>query len=73
MDVTNFTGFHFGECICLYKDFKSTIGMIKLLTNPPGWYPDTKKHTAIVQKKPTRSTLLNIERLGFIKSWVIKK
>ena len=39
--------------------------MIKLLANPPGWYPDTKKHTAIVQKKTNKEHLVKHREIGF--------
>lgn len=54
MDVTNFVDFYFGECICLYKDLKSTKGFknkLSLLFMPPGWTPESREKTAIVVRQ----------------------
>ncbi|MBS1667712.1 MAG: sterol desaturase family protein [Bacteroidetes bacterium] len=53
MDVTNFIDFYFGECICLYKDLKQSKGLrqkILLLFMPPGWTPESREKTAVVQR-----------------------
>ena len=54
MDVTNFVDFYFGECICLYKDLKSTKGFknkLSLLFMPPGWTPESREKTAVVVRQ----------------------
>jgi sterol desaturase/sphingolipid hydroxylase (fatty acid hydroxylase superfamily) len=54
MDVTNFVDFYFGECICLYKDLKSTNGFknkLYLLFMPPGWTPESREKTAVVVRQ----------------------
>jgi len=54
MDVTNFVDFYFGECICLYKDLKSTHGFknkLSLLFMPPGWTPESREKTATVVRQ----------------------
>lgn len=46
---TSFIDMYFGECICLYKDLKTTPGFsnkIRLLFKPPGWQPGNLEHTA---------------------------
>lgn len=46
---TSFIDMYFGECICLYKDLKTTPGFgnkIRLLFKPPGWQPGNFEHTA---------------------------
>ncbi|MBL0136595.1 MAG: sterol desaturase family protein [Chitinophagaceae bacterium] len=54
MDVTNFIDFYFGECICLYNDFRKTKGFrnkFLLLFKPPGWTPESSEKTAIALRK----------------------
>lgn len=64
MNVTNFIDFYFGECICLYKDFRNTQGFrnkIALLLMPPGWTPESNEKTAI---KVRQKFLEGQEELG---------
>jgi sterol desaturase/sphingolipid hydroxylase (fatty acid hydroxylase superfamily) len=64
MDVTNFVDFYFGECICLYKDLKSTKGFrnkLALAFMPPGWTPESSEKTAIVVRQ---KFLVGQEQLG---------
>jgi sterol desaturase/sphingolipid hydroxylase (fatty acid hydroxylase superfamily) len=64
MDVTNFVDFYFGECICLYKDLKSTKGFrnkLALAFMPPGWTPESREKTAIVVRQ---KFLAGQEKLG---------
>jgi len=64
MDVTNFIDFYFGECICLYKDLKSTKGFrnkLALAFMPPGWTPESSEKTAIAVRQ---KFLVGQEQLG---------
>ena len=64
MDVTNFIDFYFGECICLYRDLKQSKGVkqkVLLLFMPPGWTPESKEKTAVVQRS---KFLAGREQLG---------
>jgi sterol desaturase/sphingolipid hydroxylase (fatty acid hydroxylase superfamily) len=48
-DATSFIDMYFGECICLFKDLRSTPGFtnkLKMIFMPPGWYPDNTESMA---------------------------